>query len=165
MVSSSKAFSPRKESPSEVYKNLCDNFQKDRVKTEQSIIKFCKEQPSTIKRFQDPFFDLANKLSENVDDLHGSTTDSNAYSHIEPLARDVYPNEVHQLLLDGIKRNSSCEKEAHMDAGSDPSKLHITRLCLSSGFRSSKDQSALFNIITASSQMSYWQEMAINIPM
>jgi hypothetical protein len=38
-------------------------------------------------------------------------------------------------------------------------------LCLSSGFRSSKDELALFNIITASSQMSYWQEMTINIPM
>jgi hypothetical protein len=165
MVSSSKASSHRKESPNEVYRNLRDRFQNDQVKTQQSIIKFCRTRPSTIKRFEEHFVDLANKLSKNVDDLYGSTIDSNAYSHIEPLVRDVYPDKVHQLLLDGIKRYSSCEKEAHEDAGPNPSKLHITRLCLSSGFRSSKDQLALFDIIMASSQMSYWQEMTINIPM
>jgi hypothetical protein len=165
MVSSSKAFSHRKESPGEVYRNLRDSFEKNQVKTQQSIDKFCKARPSNIKRFEDDFVDLANKLSKNVDHLDGPTIDSNAYSHIEPLARNVYPDEVHQLLLRGIERYSSCEMEAHKDAGSNPSELHITRLCLSSGFRSSEDQLALFDIITASSQMSYWQEMTINIPM
>ncbi|KNG45787.1 S8 family Peptidase [Stemphylium lycopersici] len=164
MVSSSKAFSQRKESPEEVYRDLCDRFQKDQVKTQQSIIKFCKARPSKIKPFEDYFVDLSNKLSKNVDDLHGSANDSNAYSHIAPLARDVYPDEVHQLLLDGIRRYSSCVNEVHKDTSSNPSELHITRLCLSSGFRSSKDQLALFDVITASSQMSYWQEMTINIP-
>jgi hypothetical protein len=148
-----------------VYRNLRDRFQKEQVKTQHSIVKFCKARPSTIKRFEDHFVDLANKLSKNVDDLHDPTVDSNAYSHIESLARDVYPDEVHQLLLDGIRKYSSCVKEAHKDASTDPSALHITRLCLSSGFRSSKDQLALFDIIMASSQMSYWQEMAINVPM
>jgi hypothetical protein len=146
-----------------VYETLCNRFQNGRAKIEQSITKFCKQRPTavTITHFQDRFAELAEKLTGNADD-YGSTIDANTYSHIEPLARDVYPDEVHQLLLDGIKRYSSCEQEKHM--GSNPSKLHVTRLCLSSGYRA-KDQLALFNIITALSQMSYWQEMAINVPM
>ncbi|EUC41826.1 hypothetical protein COCMIDRAFT_40035 [Bipolaris oryzae ATCC 44560] len=136
----------------------------DQVKTQQSIIKFCKARPSTIKPFQDHFINLANKLSKNDDDFDGSNIDSNPFGHIEPPAKDVYPGEVHQLLLDRIEKYSSCGKKIHKDAGSNPSKLHITRLCLSSGFRFSKDQLALFDIITALSQMSSWQEMTINIP-
>ncbi|KAH8707478.1 S8 family peptidase [Phaeosphaeriaceae sp. PMI808] len=165
-VSTSKTRCHCKKDPREVYETLCNRFQNDRAKIEQSITKFCKQRPTTITitHFQDRFAELAEKLTRNADDLHGSTVDANTYSHIEPLARDVYPDEVHQLLLDGIKRYSSCEQEKHTGSGSNPSKLHVTRLCLSSGYRAPKDQLALFNIITALSQMLYWQEMTIDVP-
>jgi hypothetical protein len=164
MVLSSKARSHTKD-PGEVHRSLCDRFRNNKLKTEQSIMGFCKELPDTINHFKVHFVDLADKLTNNVDDLHGSTSDVPTYSQVEPLAKDVYPGEVHQLLLRGIKIYASCIPEIHMAMDSNPSQSHLTRLCLSSGFRSFEDQLALFNIITASSQMSYWQEMTIHIPM
>jgi hypothetical protein len=164
MVLSSKARSHCK-TPGEVHRSLCDRVRNDKLKTEQSIIKFCKERPDTIKDFTAHFVDLSDKLTGNADELHRSTSDAPAHSHLEPLAKDVYPDEVHQLLIEGMKTYASCIAKNHMAMDSNPSEWHLTRLCLSSGFRSYKDHLALFNIITTSSQMSYWQEMTINIPM
>ena len=134
---------------------------------QQSITKFCKERPDTIKPFQSRFIKLSDKLTKNAQELQGTTTDIGAYSHLRPLARDVYPDEVHKLLLDGVKSHASCVQEFHVTPVLKDlieNDWHLTRLCLNSGFRSESGL-ALFNIITATSKMTYWQEMAVSVPM
>lgn len=133
----------------------------------QSIAMFCKERPDVIKPFQERFTELSDKLTRNAQELQGSSNDIAAISHLKPLARDVYPDEVNKLLLAGVKSNASCVKNNHVTPAHDDSTgtdWHLTWLCLNSGFRS-KDQLALFDIITATSEMAYWQEIAISVPM
>lgn len=69
---------------------------------------------------------------KNAQELQGTTTDIGAYSHLRPLARDVYPDEVHKLLLDGVKSHASCVQEYHMTPvlkDSTENDWHLTRLC------------------------------------
>ncbi|KAF7503910.1 hypothetical protein GJ744_002991 [Endocarpon pusillum] len=131
---------------------------KDRV---QSIDKFCKEKPDTIKPFQSRFIVLSDKLTKNAQALQGTGTYIAAYSHLRPLAKDVYPDTVNKLLLDWVKSSASCVQNDHGTPIEND--MHLTRLCLNSGFRF-KNQLALFNIITATSKMAYWQELAIGVP-
>jgi hypothetical protein len=158
-----------KKSSQELRDVLFQLFTTEKLKNQaaQSIIKFCKEPPDTIKPFQSRFIKLSDKLTKNDEELQGTTNDIGSYSHLKPLARDVYPNEVHKLLLDGVKNHASCVQGYHIEPALNniaQNDWHPTRLCLNSGFRS-KNQLALFNIITATPKMTYWQEIAINIPL
>ena len=133
----------------------------------QSIAMFCKERPDAIKPFQERFVELSDKLMRNAQELQGPSTDIAAISHLRPLAKDVYPDEVIRLLLAGVKSNASCVKNNHVTPVLDDStenNWHLTWLCLNSGYRS-KDHFALFNVVTATSEMAYWQEMGISVPM
>ncbi|KIW24023.1 uncharacterized protein PV07_09762 [Cladophialophora immunda] len=157
-----------KKSPQELRDVLVQLFKvedsKDRVR--QSITKFCKERPGTIEPFLSRFIELSDRLTKNARELQGTTADFDAYSHLRPLARDLYPDGVHKLLLNGVKSHASCVQEYHVMPvleGSTENDWHLTRLCLNSGFRS-KNQLALFNIIIATSKMTYWQEVAISVP-
>ena len=132
---------------------------KDRV---QSIEKFCKAKPDTIKPFRSRFIVLSDELTKNAQALQGTGTDIAAYSHLKPLAKDVYPDKVNKLLLDGVRSSASCVPKYHGTPIEND--MHLTRLCLNSGFRL-ENQLALFNIITAISKMAYWQELAISVPM
>jgi hypothetical protein len=159
----------KKSSPQELRDVLVQLFKTGKLKdhVQQSITKFCKERPNTIEPFQSRFIKLSDKLMKNAQELRGTTTDIGVYSHLRPLARDVYPDEVHKLLLHGVKSHASCVQKYHVTPvlkDSTENEWHLTRLCLNSGFRS-KNQLANFNIITATSKMTYWQEMAISVPM
>ncbi|CZR61671.1 uncharacterized protein PAC_11568 [Phialocephala subalpina] len=153
--------------PQELRNLLGQMFKAEKSKDRaQSIAKFCTEPPDSIKPFQSRFIELSDKLMKNAQEVQGTSTDIAAYSHLKPLARDVYPDEVNKLLLDGVKNNASCMQNNHMTPvlkDSTENNWHPTRLCLNSGFRS-KNHLALFNIITATSEMAYWQEMAISVP-
>ena len=127
----------------------------------QSIEKFCQEKPDTIKLIQSRFILLSDELTKNAQTLQGTSIDTAAYSHLRPLAKDVYPDEVNKLLLHGVRSSASCMPEYHRTPIEND--MHHTRLCLNSGFRF-KDQLALFNVITATSKMTYWQELAISVP-
>lgn len=155
-----------KKSPQELRDILVQLFktEKLKIKAQQSITKFCKERPDTIEPFQSRFVKLSDKLMKNAQELQGTSTDSGAYSHLKPLARDVYPDKVHKLLLDAVKSHASCVQEFHVTPKDSTENWHLTRLCLNSGFRS-ENELALFNIITATSEMTYWQEMGISVPM
>lgn len=94
--------------------------------------------------------------------LQGKETEIAAYSQFRPLAENVYPDEVNKLLFDGVTTSASCVQKCH--GTSLDNDMHLTKLCLNSGFRW-ENQGALFNIITAASKMEYWQELAISVPM
>lgn len=125
----------------------------------QSIQEFCKAKPDTIMTFRSRFIVLSDELAQT---LQGMGTDIAAYSHLKPLAKDVYPDKVNKLLLDGVRSSASCVPKYHGTPTEND--MHLTRLCLNSGFRL-ENQLALFNIVTATSKMAYWQELAISVPM
>lgn len=154
------------ESPQELHGLLTQMFKTKSSKDhEQSIQKFCKERPNTIKPFQSRFITLSDELIKNTKALQNTGSDIAAYDHLRPLPKDVYPDKINQLLFDGVKRSASCVQAYHAGDGTLlEDVMHSTRLCLNSGFRF-KNQVALFNIITATSKMVYWQELAICIPM
>lgn len=129
---------------------------------EQSIEAFCKAKPDIIRPFQSRFIVLSDELTKNAQALQGTGTDIAAYSHLKPLAKDVYPDRVNRLLLNGVRSSASCVSKYHGTPTEND--MHLTRLCLNSGFRL-ENQLALFNIITATSKMAYWQELAISVPM
>lgn len=129
---------------------------------EQSIEAFCKAKPDTIRPFQSRFIVLSDELTKNAQALQGTGTDIAAYSHLKPLAKDVYPDKVNKLLLNGVRSSASCVSNYHGTPTEND--MHLTRLCLNSGFRL-ENQLALFNIVTATSKMAYWQELAISVPM
>ncbi|KAI1843016.1 hypothetical protein JX266_010869 [Neoarthrinium moseri] len=154
-------------SPQDLRDSLVQLFQSVdlRQRAQASIGRFCREKPDKIRPFQARFIKLSNSLMKNAQSLHGSNFETHEDSYLTPLARDTFPNEVHKLLFDGVKSHSSCVQQIHVtpvfkDTRDDG--WHRTRLCLNSGFLLD-NQSALFNIITATSNMDYWQEMAINI--
>jgi DNA phosphorothioation-dependent restriction protein DptG len=127
----------KKKGPSEVHKLLVQLFEAKKLQNqiEQSIIRFCKERPATVEPIQSRFSKLADILIKNEKELHGTTTDISAYSHLRPLPRDVYPDEVHKLLLDGVKSQASCVQH-HLTSESKHSAeavWHLTRLSLDSG--------------------------------
>jgi len=130
----------------------------------QSLQKFCKEKPNTIEPFHSRFIAMSDKLEKNAQALLDTSTgaDISIYSHLRPLAKDMYPDMVNKLLLDGVKSSALCVQEYHESP--IETDMHLTWLCLNSGFRS-KSHLALFNIITAMPTMAYWQELAIRIPM
>jgi hypothetical protein len=138
-------------------------FQTEKLKDRmQSIEKFCKEKPDTVKPFQSRFIVLSDGLTKNSEALHSTGTDMAAYSHLRPLAKDVYSEEVNKLLLDGVRSSASCVQKYHGMPTEDD--MHLTMLCLNSSFRFT-NQLACFNIISATSKMAYWQELAISVPL
>jgi hypothetical protein len=154
--------------PSELRNALVHLFErkKSKEKVQDSIARFCIEKLNTIIPFHKRVVKLSTELT-GTQDWHNATTTVGASTANGPPDRDIYPNAVHRLLLDGIRDYALC---VHPHDGSRKHKLlkenswHLTRLCLGSGFRS-KDQLALFNIVSSTSQMAYWQECAISIPM
>lgn len=137
-----------------------DQVLKDRV--QRSIVKFCKESTEVIEPFQGRFIRLSNALM-NIEEVEEAASVFSSGLHVRPPDRDIYPNEVHGLLYEGIKSHTLCVPNYHRASVASASNWHSTRLCLSSGYRS-EGQLTLFNIITATSGMTYWHEMAVTIP-
>ncbi|KAH8812803.1 S8 family peptidase [Xylogone sp. PMI_703] len=158
---------PLMKNPQELHDDLTQLFKtkSSRDRVQKSITEFCKKPPDTIKPFQSRFAQLFEKL-KNTREPQDASTDITNHSHSKPLPRDVYPNEVHRMLLDALKSYGSCKPKLHVTpVPKDPTEndWHLTRLCLNSGFRSGNEL-ALFDIITATSEMAYWQEMTISVP-
>lgn len=152
-----------RKSPQELRDLLGRKFKTQKSKDSvPSIEKFCKAKPDTIRAFELRFIVLSEELEKNTQPLQGTGTDIAFYSHLKPLAKYVYPDKVNELLLDGVRSTASCVPEYHGTPTEND--MHLTRLCLNSGFRL-ENQLALFNIITATSEMAYWQELAISVPM
>ncbi|KAK9443467.1 S8 family Peptidase [Metarhizium brunneum] len=156
------------ESPQELRDALIQLCKKEQFRdgVQRSINKFCKERADTMKPYQLRFVQLSDKLSKNAQEIDGSGNDAGLYLHLRPFGRDVYPDDVHKLLLHGMTKLATCAQQYHnAPALSDftGADWHLTRLCLNSGFRS-EDKRALFNIITATSEMVYWQEMGVTVP-
>ncbi|KAI0902730.1 hypothetical protein F4823DRAFT_621046 [Ustulina deusta] len=131
---------------------------------QQSVTTFCKERPSIIRPFESRFAHLSDLLTKNILRSQRTLTDAAAYSLPPP--RDVYPDQVHKLFLDGVKSHAACMLEGHAGPGPQgtaKTNWHITRLCLESGFLS-EDQRVLFKIVTTTSKMTYWQELAFRVP-
>ncbi|KAI0534378.1 S8 family peptidase [Xylaria digitata] len=117
----------------------------------KSVTKFCQEPPCIVRPFESRFTQLSDLLKKNIPKSHRDLTDTADYS--SPPPTDVYPDQVHKLLLDGVKNHSICM----------PEDWYITKLCLESGFRS-EDQRVLFRIVTTTWKMTHWQELSFKIP-
>ncbi|MCJ1470420.1 hypothetical protein MMC07_009065 [Pseudocyphellaria aurata] len=141
-------------------RDILDQIQKSKDCL-QSIEKFFKAKPDTIRPFQSRFIVLSDELTKHAQALQGTGTDDAACSHLKPLAKDVYPDKVNKLLLDGVRSIASCMPKYHRTP--TETDTHLTRLCLNSGFRL-ENQLAVFNVITTTSKMAYWQELAISVP-
>lgn len=123
----------------------------------QAIEKFCKASPDTIRPFQSGFVILSDKPTKNAQAMQGTGTDIAAYSHLKPLAKDVYPDEINKLLLDGVRNSASCVPNS-WNANRE---RYASHQALSQFRFSIPKLNGPFNIITATSKMACWQEMAI----
>ncbi|KAI0405910.1 S8 family peptidase [Xylaria palmicola] len=152
--------------PRELRSTLIQLFQNKVFKhrVEQSVTRFCQEQPYVIQPFESRFTYLSDLLKKNIMESQRTFTDAAAYS--QPPPKDLYPGQVHKLLLDGVKSHATCMLERHVGPGlqgTAETNWHITRLCLESGF-CSDDQRVLFKVVTTTSNMTHWQELAFRIP-
>jgi hypothetical protein len=161
-----------KQSPQELSDALVKLMKTGKSKdtAHDAVTKFCEQRPEAIMPFHTRFTELSDQLTKNAKVLQGGIYDIDVALHLQPLPRDVYPIEVHQLLLDLIKKHAACVQGIHSSQmESTETNWHLTGLCLKSGFRSDHPthpgQLALFNVIAASWEMNYWQEMAVGVPM
>ncbi|KAK5635063.1 hypothetical protein RRF57_010775 [Xylaria bambusicola] len=153
--------------PRELRRTLIHLFQNEASKrrVRQSVTKFCKERPYVIQPFESRFTYLSDLLTKNWVESQSNLTGTAAHSLPPP--RDVYPNQVHKLLIDGVQSHAACMREGHAGPGLQATakpNWHITRLCLESGFRT-EDKRVLFKVVTATSKMTHWQEFAFRVPM
>ncbi|GAW27213.1 putative S8 family [Rosellinia necatrix] len=151
----------REKSPYELWSAL---VHRPDLQTQLSVTKFCKERPNIIEPFGSRFADFLGMLTKNITGSQHALVHSAAY--LPPPPKDEYPDQVHKLLLDGVKRYAACIMEDHVGPelqGTAKANWHITRLCLESGF-CSEDQRVLFKLITTASKMTHWQELAFRIP-
>ncbi|EXU99024.1 peptidase S8 family protein [Metarhizium robertsii] len=156
------------ESPQELRDVLIQLCEKEQFNNgvQRSITKFCKERAETIKPYQLRFVQLSDKLLKNAQEIGCSVNDSGPYLHLRPLGHDVYPDDVYKLLLQGTKSLATCAHQYHNApalSGFTGDDWHLTMLCLNSGIRS-ENKRAIFNIITATPEMVYWQEMGVTVP-
>ncbi|KAI1132236.1 S8 family peptidase [Nemania abortiva] len=155
----------REKGPSELWDTLIYLFRNDKRRMEQSVTRFCRERSDVIEGFEKRFTVLLDLLTKNTMQSQRTLTDTAAYSLPPP--RDVYPDKVHKLLLNGVKSHASCMLEGHVGLelqGTAKTNWHITRLCLESGF-CLEDHRVLFKVVTTASKISHWQELAFRIPM
>ncbi|KAI0441003.1 S8 family peptidase [Xylaria telfairii] len=146
--------------PQELRRTLGHLLQTEESKrrVQQSVTIFCKERPDVIRHFESSFANIWGLLEKNISGPQHTLT--------EPPQRDQYPDQVHGLLLDGVKRLAACIPGRHAmpePQGTEETSWHITKLCLESGFRSD-DQRVLFKIVTATSRLTHWQELAFELP-
>ncbi|KAI8630893.1 S8 family peptidase [Xylariaceae sp. FL1651] len=152
--------------PQELQRTLIHLFQNEASKrrVHQSVTRFCKERPYVIQPYESRFTNLSDLLMKNSTESQRPLADTAIYS--PPPPRDVYPDQVHKLLLDGVKSHAACVLESHGGPGLQgmaKTNWHITRLCLESGF-CSDDHRVLFKVVTTTSKMTHWQELAFRIP-
>ncbi|GAW14126.1 hypothetical protein ANO14919_035200 [Xylariales sp. No.14919] len=152
-------------SPRELQSALIHLFQKKKS-MRQSVTKFCKEKPKIILPFESRFTDLYNRL-EKKNSAGSQYTLNGTAAHSSPPPQDVYPDQVHKLLLDGVRSHATCIPGGHGEPelqGTAITNWHITKLCLDSGF-CSEGQRVLFKVVTTTSKMTHWQELAFRVPM
>jgi molybdenum cofactor biosynthesis enzyme MoaA len=130
---------------------------KDQV--EKSITSFCKEKLHTIDSIRVHFLQLHQELSPE-EDFRDSTAITGRLHHLKPPEEDLYPSGFHELLLVGVRDHAFCSKIHKIPLSND--RWHVTQLCLNSGVRLQGHQTR-FNIVTANSNETYWQEMAITV--
>lgn len=123
----------------------------------KSVTKFCNEKPDVIDPFRSRFVQLSEALSLKEGTQYFLSLSGNT-QHNGPPEEDVYPSEAHEVLIRGVKDHALCI-EVHEHALLD-SDRHVTQLCLNSGVRF-QDQQTRFDIVTANSSKSYWQEITI----
>lgn len=129
-----------------------------------SIATFCRKDPVTLLPFHERFVRLADMLAQGRE-LQDATDVAGTNQYRGPPVQDVYSNEIHNTLLQGIKSQFVCVEELHqkpMPEGLENGSWHVTHLCLASGVRH-RDQEIQFDIVTANASMTYWQEIAITL--
>ncbi|KAI0515128.1 S8 family peptidase [Xylaria bambusicola] len=153
--------------PQELRRTLIRLFQNEESKrrVRQSVTKFCKERPNVIQPFASRFTYLSDLLSKNSVESQWNLTGT--ATHSSPPPRDVYPDQVNKLLIDGVQSHATCMREGHVGSGLQATaspNWHTTKLCLESGF-CTEDKRVLFKVVTATSRMTHWQEFAFRVPM
>ncbi|KAI1742163.1 S8 family peptidase [Xylaria scruposa] len=103
--------------PQELRRILTHLFQNEASKrrVQRSVTRFCKERPHVIQPFASRFTYLSDLLMKNIIESQHTLTDTAAYS--QPPLRDVYPDQIHKLLLDGVKSHAACVLESHVGPG------------------------------------------------
>jgi hypothetical protein len=150
----------------DLYEILAKSIAEKSKHRDQAITAFCRERLPVIRAIQSRFVALSDHLEKNIQDLSQASTDMTLISHLEPTANEVYPDNVNQMLLAGVKSSTSCVWDYHATPDLDVSsryEWHSARLCLSSGVRVD-EQLARFNIIVGTWDMAYWQEVALGVP-